>query len=96
MKGVTLGSLFLLSLAGGALFHVKYQVALIADQLKAVLRQKEDVTQAMHLLQAEWAYLNEPARLEVLAQKYLALGPSAPHQILSAIDLGDEPQREDT
>jgi cell division protein FtsL len=90
MKSLMVAISVLLALAGAGLFHVKYQVAQLADELKEVQKQKRAITAHLHLLQAEWACLNEPSRLEALAQKYLSLAPLTTAQIMSAADMGFE------
>ena len=56
------------------LYKVKYQVQAIKTQVAETTRELEQEKQAMHVVAAEWAYLNRPERLERLAAKYL---PSA-------------------
>lgn len=58
-----------------ALHLVKYWVQDVRKDVVAMeselAREKEDV----HLLKAEWAYLNRPERLRELSQKYLSVEP---------------------
>ena len=43
---------------------------------------------AIHVLQAEWAYLNRPQRLAELSAKYLSsFGPVFPSQIVTINEL---------
>ena len=86
----------LVTLLGGALFHVKYQVTQLADQLQHVQKKKRDTVQTLHLLKAQWACLNEPERLETLAKKYLDLKPTESSQIISMNDLGVEWQQKES
>ena len=40
----------------------------------------------IHVLNAEWSHLNEPQRLQKLAEKYLDIGPMKTEQIAAVID----------
>jgi len=68
--------LFVLSaLAGAVLFAVSYQVTELEDRLVALNKQVADDREALHVLHAEWSYLNQPERLATLSQRYLDLQP---------------------
>jgi cell division protein FtsL len=56
-----------------ALFQVKYKVQGLDRDLKEINRQIRSDKDSIHVLKAEWAYLNQPERLTHLAQKYLKL-----------------------
>lgn len=80
-------SLLLLTLAagaGGALFHVSYDVSALEDRLTALNHKIVDDQEAIHVLRAEWSFLNQPARLEELSQRYLDLQPLKGAQIGNA------------
>lgn len=76
------------------LFHVKYEVAALEEELNrlnvATLREQNQI----HVLEAEWSYLNRPSRLEELAERYLALKPLAPHQLTTVSALPIRPERD--
>lgn len=57
-------------------------------QLQAAIAQEENSTS---FLKAEWAYLNNPERLEKLANKYTDLVP--PSTAMMAVDANDVPPR---
>lgn len=77
------------------LFHVKYEVASLEDELgrlnAATLREQNQI----HVLEAEWSYLNRPSRLEELAERYLELKPLAPEQLTTLGALPKRPQSAD-
>lgn len=77
---------FLLALIGGfILFKVKYEVVDIEQKLaqteQKIVREKETI----HILKAEWSHLNEPQRLQKLAEKYLDIVPMKTEQIAAVI-----------
>jgi len=73
------------------LFHVKYEVASLEEELgrlnAATLREQNQI----HVLEAEWSYLNRPSRLEELAERYLELKPLAPEQLTTLSALPKRP-----
>lgn len=78
------------------LFHVKYQVAALEEELvrlnAATLREQSQI----HVLEAEWSYLNRPSRLEELAERHLALKPLATQQLTAIATLPVRPARNET
>ncbi len=79
--------LILAIMVGFGLFHVKYQVQDLEEELArlnaAILKEQQQI----HVLRAEWSYLNTPARLEELAARHLDLGPIETAQIGSLSSL---------
>lgn len=73
------GLLFLGAAAAAALFLfvLKYEVQALEEELARmhgdVLRHQE----AIHILEAEWSYLNQPARIADLTGRHLELQPLA-------------------
>ena len=63
------------------LFQLKYAVQAREDELAQLNRDLIASEQAVHVLRAEWSYLNRPARLAGLAARYLELVPLAPEQV---------------
>ena len=67
--------------AGGALFQIAFEVSELDDelaQLNTDIRTDRDV---IHVLRAEWSFLNQPARLEELTRRHLDLLPVSGAQI---------------
>ena len=83
----TLLWLALAIVAGAGLFHVSYRVQSLEEELmqvnRGVLREQETI----HLLHAEWSYLNEPARLAELTRRHLPLAPLSASQMVRIEDL---------
>lgn len=53
------------------LFHVKNAVMSIENSILDVFKETEEIREDLHILHAEWAYLNNRDRLETLAKKFL-------------------------
>ncbi len=62
------------------LFQVKYQGMALEEELNrlnaATLREQNQI----HVLEAEWSYVNRPSQLEELADRHLGLKPISPQQ----------------
>lgn len=70
-----------LALLGIGLFQVKYNVQSKERELREVHRQIEANYSAIHVLEAEWSYLNDPLRLADLTRRHTGLVPTTPGQI---------------
>ncbi len=71
--------------AGAGLYMVKMQVETQEQRLTSLQHQIVDTRESIHVLDAEWSYLNDPARLRDEASRLLAMQPLKPAQI-STID----------
>jgi len=74
-----------------AAFVIKYQVRELEDKLATIETELTQSQEAIHVLKAEWSYLNRPERLTELAQRYLDLVPMGPAQMTSLIDVPYRP-----
>lgn len=81
MRGATILFVTIAGLLSFALFSVKYQVADLEGQLNDINRSIARDHQAIHVLKAEWSFLNDPQRLRDLVRKYLTLVPVEGAQI---------------
>jgi hypothetical protein len=82
----------LLGLSGGVgLYLLKHEVQTMESRLADTRRQTYADQQSIHVLKAEWTYLNEPARLKNLAERYLAMEPMSATQVAM---IGDLPKRD--
>ncbi len=66
------------------LFQLKYAVQEREDELTRLNRDLIASEQAVHVLHAEWSYLNRPGRIATLAARHLDLAPMEPAQIGSS------------
>ena len=83
----TLLWLALAIVAGAGLFHVSYRVQSLEEELTRVNRDILREQETIHLLHAEWSYLNEPTRLAELTRRHLTLAPLAAGQMMRIEDL---------
>lgn len=81
-----------IALAAVFLYEVKHRVQDLEEQLAEVhgdiLRDQE----AIQVLKAEWSYLNRPARIAELADRYLELKPIEASQIASFREVPQAPE----
>jgi hypothetical protein len=73
--------------SGTGLFLLKYEVRAMEDQLAQIKQQTLKNLEAVHVLKAEWSYLNHPTRLEDLGRRLLSLEPVVAQQFASISDL---------
>lgn len=78
----TLGAFFIAGIMGLLLFSIKHTVQHQEKHLKEIQNKIRQTQESIHVLKAEWAYLNEPIRLQKLALKYTDLQPLQPLQII--------------
>ena len=69
-----------------ALLLISYQVQRLENELERLEREAIAQQEEIHVLNAEWSYLNRPERLARLAERHLQLVPVAPRQMISFTD----------
>ncbi|MCA1972659.1 MAG: hypothetical protein LDL44_07450, partial [Caenispirillum sp.] len=79
---------------GVGLFMLKYEVQGLEDELTRLNREIRSDRAAVHVLEAEWSYLNDPARLRDLASRHLGMAPLAPDQVSTVAQLPLRPAPE--
>ena len=62
-------------MVGFGLFQVKYEVQRLESELHQLNGVILTEQRQIHVLEAEWSYLNRPERLSALARRYLDLVP---------------------
>lgn len=62
-------------ISGAALFHTSQKVTDGRTKLEAIAARTAKEPEALRVLEAEWAYLNQPGKLEKLVKQYLDLTP---------------------
>jgi hypothetical protein len=91
---IKLGTVFwlvLVSMAGFAMFAVKYGVQSLEDELNRTKKATIAEEHAIRADEAEWAYLTRPETLDEMNRRHLSLGPIATKQL--RIALSDIPLR---
>jgi hypothetical protein len=73
--------------SGMYLYSEKHSAEMLDRQITHVIHATEAARQRTGLLRADWALLNEPGRLQTMADQYLALKPMAPNQFVQMADL---------
>lgn len=66
---------------GTGLFVLKFEVQALEDKLTRLNAEIRRDRAAVHVLEAEWSYLNDPARLRSQAERLLGMAPFAPSQV---------------
>ncbi len=77
-------------LAGGSglyLYQEKHRTSLLDREITRTIRASEAAHERTGLLRAEWALLNEPGRLQDLADRFLALHAMSPSQFVPVAEL---------
>ena len=64
-----------------ALLLVSYEVQRLENELASLERAAIAQQEEIHVLNAEWSFLNRPERLARLAARHLELAPMTPRQM---------------
>lgn len=85
MRGLvgTILSALAAGVVGIGLFFVKHEVKEQEARLAELNREIQANQEAIHVLKAEWSFLNDPARLKQLSEKYLDMKVMGPTQVTS-------------
>lgn len=75
-------TLFLICISAFSLFQIKFKVQNLYREVAELKKQLEHEKNSIHVLKAEWAYLNQPERLQRFAEKFLNLSEVKPDQII--------------
>ena len=80
IRGTTVIWALLSIFAGVSMFVLKHQVRSLEGNLQHLERAIVAEQEAIHVLAAEWSYLNQPARLEGLGRRLIGLVPATAAQ----------------
>jgi hypothetical protein len=83
--------IIVLALLGVGLFQVKYNVQSKEAELRGINKKIEANRSAIHVLEAEWSYLNDPTRLADLTRRHTDLTPTQAAQLKHFTDLPPRP-----
>lgn len=87
IRPMTFVCLTLAALLGFALFKVKHEVQILETELTQIHRAILTGQEAIHVLNAEWSYLNRPRRLQKLNAKFLGFTPVSAERITTIEEL---------
>ena len=76
---------------GFGLFRLTYEVQTLEGERAHVNRAVAAEREAIHVLRAEWSYLNEPTRLEALTKKHLSLRTTQDGRIRTVAEIPARP-----
>lgn len=68
---------------GSGLFQLKYEVMRLEQQYRQICQTITSTEESTHVLKAEWAHLNDPKRLQLLAERHLEIIPVGGAQLTS-------------
>lgn len=81
----------MLVLAAAWVYRIKFDATVQAEHLAKLRSEVRHEQDKIATLRAEWSQLDEPARIETLAKRFLHLKPIAPTQFDSLDHLPDRP-----
>ena len=87
-----------LALLGSAVYayRTKYETIFYAEQITKLKNQNQRERDSIAVLQAEWAHLTRPTRIQSLSDQHLDLKQLTVDQIVQVTDLPDQPPKQDT
>jgi hypothetical protein len=83
MRRSTIIFIFITAGVGLGLFQLKYQVMTLEQHHRQIRYAINQTKEAIHVLKAEWAHLNDPVSLQRLCTQYLSIAPIQGSQLVS-------------
>ena len=76
------------------MFVIKNEVISLENNLQEINAQIKEDQESLHVLKAEWSYLNDPSRIRALSKRHANMKPLSSEQIISfsSIPLKSDPQ----
>lgn len=90
MRFGTVLTLSLAVAAGIGLFYAKHRVQALEEELAGLQQRILTDREAIHVLKAEWSFLNDPDRLADLARRHLEMAPVAGAQLATIDDVPEK------
>jgi cell division protein FtsL len=87
IRVVNLVAVMVALLTSFALYRVKYEASDYAGQVAELRQEISAERERVNVLKAEWSYLNQPDRIQRLAERYLELQSLDARQIVTFRDL---------
>ena len=79
--------LLAIAVAALGLFHIKYLVQGLEADLGSAQQNILEHREAIHVLKAEWSFLNQPKRISELAARHLDMAPMTAARVVEIADL---------
>lgn len=79
--------LIILALVAFVLYEVEYKVDSLKTELNELNKQLAEDKEAIHVLKAEWSYLNRPEKIKNMSERYLSLKNTEPAQVKKIEDI---------
>lgn len=79
--------LFLAAVIAVVSFMLKNEVVALENRLEKTNEQTIKNQETIHILRAEWSYLNDPGRIRKLAEKYAHMRPMKAEQFITFSDV---------
>lgn len=92
MNRSTLFCFVFLFVVGAITFSVKQHVLQLETKITAAKKGITHYNEALHILSAEWAYLNSPERLQALVDRNLDMVQGDHFQFVALDQIGHEPE----
>jgi hypothetical protein len=103
-KWLTVFAICVVTSAVLGLYRFEIHGRQLESELSSLNKSLLESQQAIQVLEAEWAFLTQPARLQALAIKHLVLVPTLPSQVATIADVpvrgellplagGDQPKK---
>jgi hypothetical protein len=89
-RAVTIIGLILTIVIGAGTYWVSHEVERLEKRYAAIQSDILAEQESIHVLQAEWSYLNNPARIERLTQDHLSLAQIEVLQMATIDDLPED------
>jgi len=96
MRLINILAVFLLIASAVWVYQLKYQATWQTVEIERLNRQIAREKSAINVLEAEWAHLTRPDRIQNLAEKHLDLKTADPRQRIALADIPMRPPRVDS
>jgi hypothetical protein len=83
LRNITALSFLLSAMLGCIIYQIKHRVLDLEKTMHQLNREIINTNEGLHILKAEWGYLNQPRRLQALNNKYLQLRAIGHTQVAS-------------
>jgi cell division protein FtsL len=90
LRSISYSAILAIFAIGISLYNTNYRVRALKQELGHVNQEAIKLSESIHVLNAEWSYLNAPTRLKKLNDKVLNMKPVRLTQLASWAQLKEE------